>query len=92
MQYLSSVISLFIVTATTIGAELCVTGPITLTLKPKCDLDTITKAYSELFNDVLLKVPNCENTLQEDLAVILEDSNLVAGAATLCASADKESM
>jgi len=75
------------------SSELCIKGPIKLTLKPECSLETIRSAYTKLYNDELVKDDSCTNTIDEDLKIIFfgdkdSEESLEDGAVTLCASAD----
>lgn len=80
--------ALWVLSATSVGAELCVSGPISLTLKPKCSLAALREAYNKVFDDGLMRRPNCNNTLEEDLVELLGTSDLEIGAAKLCTYAD----
>ena len=45
----------------------CVSGPFTVRLEKKCSYETFVDAFQKIYEDPILVVPGCTNTIQEDL-------------------------
>ena len=70
--------------------NLCITGNFVLDLNSKeCNLTNIQEAYAKLFDDVSIHRVGCSNTIEQDLVLLLGDSNLEAAAAEICKKAQE---